>query len=200
MEVLNSGAVCGRRKSWVLGMDRVCHDVSVVAFGQDVVFPRPPDSPVGIADVSRIRLVHDLVRVVAGAIITTAPDHVHDDAGVLVWGVVKRPLRVDLVVTCRQRVLVEVIDAGNTRASVYTPVAEIPVVRTGRVIRVEAGVITHRLNADVGDAVVVLVPTVGDLAVGAACGGHRHDRDEHEANDGQDDAKTSHCCTSPYRT
>ncbi len=129
-----------------------------------MVLPVAPDRPVGIARVTGIIRMDDLVvegRVAAKA---RAPDHVADHAGVLVRVVIEGAFGVDLVVTHRKRVLVEVVDRGDPGRRVNSSVAEVPVVGVAAVVSVHRGVVADDPDAGVTDAVVVCITPVGDLA------------------------------------
>ncbi len=166
-------------------MEEVGDEVAFVALGQYMVFPRAPDRPFGIADVARIVLANDLVVIRAVAVVSAAVDHVRNDPMVHVGVVVEVALGVDAIEAGRECVGVEVGDFGDAGRSVDSPIAEIPVVVTCRVVGVDAVVRAHDLDTGIADAVMVGVPVAGNHAVRVLAAGGRDGRgcDEHEAEE-----------------
>ena len=156
-------------------------EVAVVAFGQNVVFPRSPDCPFGVADVARIVFRYDLVVVCAVAVVTFAVDHVRDDTAVHEGVVVEVSLRVDAIEAGREGVGVEICNLGNAGRGINSPIAKVPVVVAARVVCVDAVVCTHDLNAGIADVVVVDVPVAGNHAVRVLAAGGRDGRGGHES-------------------
>lgn len=142
--------------------DNCVDQVTATAFCKDVVLPRPPDSPVRIPRVPGVILTYNLVVVRGVAIVPIASNHIRDVPAVHEGIVLEGASGMDLVVTHRECRLVKIINRGD--CAVDTAITQIPVPVTRVVVRVDAGVITYDLDAQVADAIVVRIPSSGDLA------------------------------------